>query len=287
MYTIVTDTSANLPQPLLERLQVPVVPFSYFYSGEEHTCVDTEAFDAAGYYGAIRKGLTVTTSQVPPQRFVEVFTPILERGEDVLFISMSSGISGSFDSAQMAAKQLREAYPERKICLLDTLAASLAEGIFVLEAVKARQAGAGIGENMQALAQRVQKMCQIFTVDDLMHLKRTGRLSAGAAIIGTALGIKPLLKGNEEGRIVTVQKLRGRRAAIAAIANEYEKLVQAPEKQTIGIAHADCREDAEQLARLLRAKRAPKEILLVDYEPVTGAHVGPGALALFFFGTHR
>jgi len=284
MFTIITDTSANLPAPLLAREEIDVIPFSYFTEGEERTCLDTEAFDDKAYYGMIRAGGRVTTSQITPQSYLERFAPALEQGGDILFISMSSGISGSFASAGTAARLLRERYPDRTIRLVDTLGASLGEGLLVLEALQYREQGKTVHETADLLEQRCQSMCQIFTVDDLMHLRRNGRLSSAGAILGTVLGVKPLLKGDTCGRIVTCGKVRGRRNAVRALAEHYDRLVRSPETQTVGIAHADCPEDAALLAELLNRNNPPRDILTVKYEPVTGSHVGPGALALFFFG---
>ena len=195
---------------------------------------------------------------------------------------MSSGISGSCNSARIGAQMLLEQYPERQIEVVDTLGASLGEGLVALEAARLRDEGLGAKEAAAQLRDLVQRMFNVFTVDDLLHLRRGGRLSNVAAIVGMVLNIKPLLKGNEEGKIVSFAKVRGRKKSIEELAARYDKLVVEPEKQTVGIAQAGCREDAAYLAELLNRNRPPKEILTVEYEPVTGSHVGPGALALFF-----
>jgi len=283
-FTIVTDTSSNLPTPLLKENDVSVIAFSYNLNGEEYICPDTEAFDGTRYYGLMRGGVVVTTSQINPQRYVDHVEPILQSGEDILFVNMSSGISGSYNCAEFAAAQLRVRYPERDIRLVDTLGASLGEGILVLKAIECRKKGLSLSDTAELLLAMRHRMYQVFIVDDLMHLKRSGRLSGTAAIVGTVLQIKPLLKGNERGEIINFGRVRGRRKAIEALAQKYDELVRGAEKQTVGIAHADCAEDAEYLAKLLRRSHAPKEIMTVGYEPVTGAHVGPGTLALFFEG---
>ena len=226
----------------------------------------------------------MTTSLVNPDRFISAARPLLAAGEDVLFVGMSSGISGSFGSAKLAAGDLREEFPGRDIQLIDTLGASLGEGILVLRAIEMRENGASLSETAAALRDMRWRMYQIFTVDDIMYLRRTGRLSNAKAIVASVLHIKPVLKGNEEGAIVAVDKIRGRRKSIDALVERYRKYAVAPETQTVGIAHADCAEDAEYLASALRIVAPPKEIMTVMYEPVTGSHVGPGALALFFLG---
>lgn len=287
MYRVVTDTSANLDKATAAKYGISVIPFNYYLNGLEASCIDIAAFDGAAYYAAIRAGARATTSQVPPARYIEYMEPILKQGEDILFVGMSSGISGSFYSAQAAAQELGEAYPARQIRLIDTLGASLGEGLLAIRAGEMRQHGADIAAAEAELLRMRDKMCQIFTVDDIMHLKSTGRLSNIAAVIGSVLNIKPLLKGDENGQIVCWQKVRGRRNAIKAIAAKYAELVEDAAGQDIGIAHADCARDAALLAELITLSSAPRSIIMQCYEPVTGAHVGPGALALFFIGSSR
>lgn len=282
MFRIVTDTSSNLPTAYLERENITVIPFTFHTESGEQACMDTAKFDAKAFYTAMRNGEKVTTSQIPPQRFVDTLRPILEAGEDILFVSMSSGISGSYASSRIAANQLSEEFPARKILTVDTYSASLAEGLVVMQAVECREKGMGIDETYQLLRALRHRIAQIFTVGDLRYLKRTGRLSNLEAAVGTVLQIKPLLKGDPEGKIVCFAKVRGRQRAIEEMAKRYKELVVAPETQTVCISHADCEADAQILASMLRRSKKPKDILIVDYEPVTGSHVGPGALALFF-----
>lgn len=284
MFEILTDTSANLESSLLKSRSITLVPFSFQSSGKEKTCLNTAAFRAKAYYEAMRKGVRVTTSQIPPQRYVDAMRPLLERGLDVLYVGMSSGVSASFNSAQMAAAQLRPQYPNRRICLVDTLGASLGEGLLVLEAARCRDEGLDVSAAAARLDEMRLRMCQVFTVDDLKYLRATGRLSNAKAALATVLHIKPLLKGDTRGKIVSFARARGRARSIAELAAQYDKYVVDAENQTVGIAHADCPEDAKALAELLQKNHPPREIMTVDYEPVTGSHVGPGALALFFLG---
>ncbi len=281
-FAVLTDTSGNLPTRLIRERDLKIIPFPYYYDGEEHTCLDTEAFPAEEFYEKIRQGLHVTTSQITPHQYVEFFEPFLKEGLDVIFVAMSSGISGSCNSAMIASDMLRERYPDRKAVIIDTRGASLGEGIIALHAADLRDAGADTDTAVAELEQRVERMFNVFTVDDLMHLRRGGRLSNWAAIVGMVLNIKPILKGNEFGRIVAWAKVRGRRKSIETLGALYDKYVVDPGSQIVGIAQAACREDAEYLASLLRRNHPPMEILSVEYEPVTGSHVGPGALALFF-----
>ncbi len=282
MFQVLTDTSANLPSELAAQHGISVIPFPYFVNGARHTCLDTEGFDGKTFYGAMREGAEITTSQIVPQHYIDVMRPLLQKGLDILFVGMSSGISGSYHSAELAAAELAPDFPERRIRLVDTLGASLGEGLLVLKAVEDKLRGLSLDDIYEKLMDLRHRICNVFTVDDLKYLRKGGRLSNLSFIVGTLLQIKPLLKGNEEGKIVAFAKLRGRKKALEALAARYDEYVEDPGEQVIGIAHADCPEDAAQLAALLRRNNPPKEILTVGYEPVTGSHVGPGTLALFF-----
>ena len=281
-FRIVTDTSANLPTELLEQYDIPVLPFNFYVDGKEANCLDTRVFDGKAFYDAIRDGAKVTTSQISPQIYEDMFRPMLENREEVLFVGMSSGISGSFHCAEIAKDDLLEDFPDAQLELVDTLGASLGEGILVLQAAEYRARGISLKETAKLLREQSRRICQIFTVDDLMYLRKGGRLSNVKAVVGTMLRIKPILKGNEQGQIVAFAKCRGRKKAIEALAERYAAWVRNPQEQIVGIAHADCPEDADYLIRLLKDANPPKEILSVCYEPVTGSHVGPGTLALFF-----
>ena len=288
-FAIFVDGSSNLPGRLLRELTIEILPCSYTMNGQPSTYDGSlDSFDAHEYYDMLRQGGRVQTSLLNTQLFLDSFRPVLERGEDVLYFSMSSGISGSYASGQIAARQLREEFPARKLLLVDTYSASLGEGLLVMRAVDCRREGMSIDDTYTLLRSLRHRMAQIFTVADLRYLRRTGRLSNLEAAVGTVLQIKPLLKGDPRGKIVCFAKLRGRQRAIEAIAKRYEELVRDAQTQTVGIAHADCAPDAQILASLLRRSSCPpKQILLVDYEPVTGSHVGPGALALFFLSDDK
>ena len=284
MFSIVTDTSANLDTDLLQQRQISVIPFHYYLDGQEQACHELNAFDGPSYYAAMRAGHKASTSQIPPQEYIDFFRPMLERDEDILLVSMSSGISGAYSSACMAAHQLREEFPQRQIILGDTFSASLGEGLMVLRAADCRDQGMSLLDTANFLNELRYHMCQVFTVGDLKYLRAAGRLSNLASMLGIARHIKPLLKGNEEGKIVGFGKVIGREKSIRALAEQYEAYVQDAGAQTVGIAHGDCPKDAALLAELLNRNAPPREIMTVCYEPVTGAHVGPGTLALVFFG---
>ncbi len=283
-FAIFTDTSANIPTELAEKYNIGVVPLSYFMNGEQRECVDTRSFDAAAYYADMKKGAKITTSQINPQKYVDYMEPTLEEGKDILFIGMAAGISGTLNSARIAREQLMDSYPEREIVIVDSMGASLGEGIWVLYACQCQQAGMTLQEAAEKLEAEKMRMYQLFTVDDLMHLRKGGRLSNAAAAVGTLLQVKPLLKGTTEGKIEAFEKVRGRKAVLSRMVEKYDALVVAPEQQIVGISHCGCPEDAAAMAESLKQKHSPKEILIVDHEPVTGSYLGPGALAIYFVG---
>ena len=281
-YVAVTDTSGNLPTHVARERGLAMIPFAYYVNGERLTCLDTESFDGDAFY-ALLKNTEVKTSQINPAEYADFFEPFLKDGRDVVYVAMSSGISGSCQSALLGAQLLKERYPDRTVEVVDTLGASLGEGLVAVEAARLRDEGLSAQEAAKRLRLLSERMFNVFTVNDLMFLRRGGRLSNLSAIVGTVLGIKPILKGGEDGRISAFADVRSRRRSVKALAAQYEQYVVNAERQTIGIAHAACRQDAELLISLIKeGEHPPKEILLVDYEPVTGSHVGPGALALFF-----
>lgn len=281
-YVIITDSAANIPTELTEKYGIEIIHFLYFLDGEEYICKDTSKWSCHTYYQKIRDGARVTTSQINPQKYIDCFSRFLKEGKNILFIGLSSGVSGSYSSALIAQKQLREHFPDRKIVLIDSLGASMGEGLLVLKAAILKKEGFSLRIVSQELLRARSRMFQVFTVDDLMHLKRGGRLSGISAGIGTVLNIKPILTGNTQGKIIAFAKVRGRKRAIEALAAKYAELVENQAVQTVAISQADCPEDAEYLASLISKTKPPKEILTVDFEPVTGSYVGPGALALFF-----
>ena len=284
MYEIITDTSANLDVALLRQQGIGVIPFSFYIDGQETRCTDTEQFDAKAFYDGMRRGTPVTTSQLTPQRYLDCFAPLLAAGRDILFVGMSSGISGSYASARMAAAQLQEEFPQRKLRLVDTLSASLGEGLQVLKAAEYRTAGIDLDTAADRLLEERHRMCQVFTVEDLRYLRRSGRISNLKAAVGTVLQIKPMLKGDPQGQIVCFAQVRGRKKSIEVLAEQYDRYIEDAENETVAIVHADCPQEAEELARLLQRNHPPRKILTACYEPMTDSHVGPGALALFFYG---
>lgn len=286
MIQIFTDTSANLPAAYIQKYSLRVIPLTYFVDGAEAHQDPAVDFDGKAYYDAMRSGTPVSTAMINLAAFLEPLHAALAAGDDVIYIGMSGGISGTAHAAALAAEELREKYPRAKIMTIDTYAASLGEGLQVLEAAELLRAGRSFEEVGDRILTRRPHMCQFFTVDDLNYLKRGGRISGAAALVGSVLGIKPILRGDETGHIVSCGKVRGNKKAYAELADYFDK--RALDKTArIGIAHADNREGTDYLLGLLRERGFTGECLEVYYEPVTGAHVGPGTVALFFYGTEK
>ena len=284
MTQLFTDTSANLPVEIIDEYGIEVVPFSYTIDGVEY--IPEREFDGKAFYAAMRAGSEVKTSMVNAGTFIERFKAALDAGKDVLYIGMSGGISGTANAALMAKQELDEEYPDRKIVVIDTLAASLGEGLLVIKAAEQLRDGAALDAIEEDIRAQVPHMCQSFTVDDLKYLKKTGRVSGAAAIIGNVLSIHPILIGDYEGKIVVKSKVLGMKRTFDALAERYAEL-SLSKTETIGIAHADNEEGKAYLVQRLRDKGLTGKCLSVCYEPVTGSHVGPGTVALFFFGTDR
>lgn len=284
MTQLFTDTSANLPVEIIDEYGIEVVPFSYTIDGVEY--IPEREFDGKAFYAAMRAGSEVKTSMVNAGTFIERFKTALDAGKDVLYIGMSGGISGTANAALMAKQELDEEYPDRKIVVIDTLAASLGEGLFVIKAAEQLKDGVALDAIEETIRAQVPSMCQSFTVDDLKYLKNTGRVSGAAAIIGNVLSIHPILIGDYEGKIVVKAKVRGMKRTLDALAERYAELALS-KTETIGIAHADNEEGKAYLVQRLRDKGLTGKCLSVCYEPVTGSHVGPGTVAMFFFGTDR
>ena len=284
MTQLFTDTSANLPVEIIDEYGIEVVPFSYTIDGVEY--IPEREFDGKAFYAAMRAGSEVKTSMVNAGTFIERFKAALDAEKDVLYIGMSGGISGTANAALMAKQELDEEYPDRKIVVIDTLAASLGEGLLVIKAAEQLRDGAALDAIEEDIRAQVPHMCQSFTVDDLKYLKKTGRVSGAAAIIGNVLSIHPILIGDYEGKIVVKSKVRGMKRTLDALAERYAEL-SLSKTETIGIAHADNEEGKAYLVQRLRDKGLTGKCLSVCYEPVTGSHVGPGTVALFFFGTDR
>ena len=287
-FLVFSDSACNLPGRFLTELDIHIVPFSYELDGELIPCADSpDDFDGHAYYEKMRNRAVVKTSLLNADAFISAFRPSLEAGQDIVYVGLSSGISGTLQSAHMAAQALMEEFPQRQVAILDSKGAGLGQGLLACRAADRRDEGLSLSEAMPLLEEERDRLCEFFTVGDLMHLRSTGRLSGVTALLGTVLQIKPLLRGDEEGHIVVCGKSRGRKKAISDLAALYKKRVKNPEVQRVFISHGDCLEDAELLGEMVKEIAAPKELIISIHEPLTGAHVGPGMLALFFLGDSR
>ena len=287
-FKIFTDSSANLPGSKLERYNIDVIPFSYEINGASFTAEkNTDNFDCHGYYEMLRNKTVVKTSLINVQDFCDAIVPTLKAGQDVLFVGMSSGVSGTMQAARVAARLLTEEFPERKVRMFDSLGAAFGVGLTACKAAEFAEAGCNMDDTVMRLEDFRTRLCHYFTVDDIMYLKRGGRISGVTAAVGTVLNIKPILCGNDEGKIVSCGKARGRKQAIEMLAEIYQKKVLNAENQTVAISHGDCIEDARRLASIVCDIAKPKELLIMPHEPMTGAHVGPGMLGLFYEGKRR
>ena len=284
MIRLFTDTAANLPFELTEREGIAVIQFPYTVDGVDQA--QDREFDGAGFYGAMRRGAQVNTSMISVERYAEIFESAVKAGNDVIYVGMSGGISSSASAAALAAKRVCAAIPDARIAAIDTFAASLGEGLLVLKAAELIKRGLTFSEIEEFLIEARRHVCQYFTVDDLRYLRRTGRISGASALIGGMLNIKPILQGDESGHIVMCGKERGTKRAYENIAERYAALA-VDKSADIGLAHADNAEGAAALIAMLRERGFTGECMSVCYEPVTGSHVGPGTVALFFLGVHK
>ena len=284
-YKIITDSGCDLPKEMLSKLSVQAVPLIVNFRGE--ALEDSVDEGIKEIYAGLRDGEAATTSAVNPDRWMEEMEGVLAEGQDVLVIAFSSGLSTTYQSAAIAAGELKEKYPDRKILVVDSLSASLGQGLLVWYACKKKDEGLSVEELATWVEENKLHLCHWFTVDDLMYLKRGGRISAATALVGTMLKIKPVLHMDDEGHLINMSKARGRKAAIDALAEKAVELGANYDNSTMFICHGDCIEDAEYLAKLAKEKCGAKEVFIGYTGAVIGSHSGPGTLALFFMGDHR
>lgn len=286
-YVIMTDSSCDLPAEVAERFEIPALPLSTQISGKTYqNYIDGSGVDIQWFYAQLREKQPATTSAVNMQAFSAAMEPILQSGRDILYLGFSSALSSTYEAGAMAAAELAPKYPERKIYAVDTLCASLGEGLLVYLTAKERERGCTIDEARDFAERTKLHICHWFTVDDLFHLKRGGRVSAAVAVVGSMLGIKPVMHVDNAGRLINVEKARGRRRSIERLAEKAEELGVDLAGQTVFISHGDCIDDVRYLEERLHALGV-KETLVNYVGPVIGAHSGPGTLAMFFVGRER
>ncbi len=287
-YVIVTDSGIDLTQKMIAELELVVGSLKFTIEGNTYEDrSDKSKLSTPTFYNMLREGKTSVTTQINTEEFKDLFEPILKRGEDVLYIGFSGGLSGTYQSACIAAEELREMYPERKLYTVDSLCASMGQGLLVYHAAQLKKNGTDIDALYAWLKDNLLKLCHWFTVDDLNHLKRGGRVSAATALVGTVLGIKPVLHVDDEGHLINVAKARGRKASLDMLVQKMAESAIEPENQTIFISHGDCYEDAKYVADKIRAKFGTKKFEINFVGPVIGGHAGPGVVALFFLGKQR
>ena len=286
-YVIFTESTGDLTPALIEAADLRVLPMAFTLDGKEYrNYPDGREMSAHDYYEKLRTGSLCTTSQVTMLEFQQAFTPVLEAGQDILYLAFSSGLSGTYQSGCVAAEELKEKFPGRRIVCVDSLQASMGEGLFCYLVGKKRCQGADLATAADYARQIAPQFCAWFTVDDLMFLKRGGRVSSAAAVAGTLLGIKPVLHVDEEGHLIPKEKVRGRRASLDALVKHFEATALDKTGGTVFISHGDCADDARYVIDKLRALGV-KEIEMGDIGPVIGAHSGPGTVALFWLGSAR
>lgn len=285
-FAVFADGSANLPKSMLEGISL--LPCNYTVDGKPQTYWgDVDHFDGPAFYQQLREGKLVRTSLLNTQLFLSRFAPILTRGTDIIYIAMSSGISGTYNAARIAAQELMELYTGRFVHIVDSLGCGFGNGLLAVRAAKLSREGYSAREAAAILDGEVPHTCQYFTVDDLNFLKSTGRVSGVTAKIATVLNIKPILFGDATGHIISCAKVRGRRNSIDFLARKYEEKRLDCDDQHVCISHGDCPQDAEALAGLVRKITPEVPITVCMHEPFSGAHVGPGMLGLFFRGKER
>lgn len=287
-YVILTDSSCDLPAPLADELDVQVLPLSITLGGGQYAnYLDGREISFKSFYDRMRAGEACSTSAVNTSAFLELMEKFLAEGKDVLYLGFSSGLSGTYSAGETAAQTIRAKYPERTVLTVDTLCASLGQGMLIYLAAQEKRKGKSIEEVCAFVEETKLHLCHWFTVDDLQFLKRGGRISSTAAVLGSILQVKPVLHVDNAGHLINMAKVRGRRASLNALADKMAETAINPAEQTIFISHGDCEADAKSLGDILKARLHVKDVIINYVGPVIGAHAGPGVVALFFVGTAR
>lgn len=287
-YVIITDSCCDLSAETAQREGITSIPMHLTLEGKEYcNYLDGREIGSGEFYAKLRAGSMASTAAINPDVFTTVFEKLLSEGKDILYLGFSSGLSSTYHASTLAAEELSIKYPESRIYCVDTLAASMGQGLLVYLATQKKKDGATIEEVRDFVEQNKLNLCHWFTVDDLNHLKRGGRVSAATALVGTMLNIKPVLHVDDEGHLINVGKARGRKASIESLFNHMKESAINPSQQTVFISHGDCEGDALYLKKMLEKEFSPKEIQINAIGPVIGAHSGPGTLALFFLGDKR
>jgi len=284
-YKIITDTCCDLWQEFYAELQTEVVSLSVQFKDQSYTTYSEPWLK--DFYNGLRDGESAQTSAVNPEGWKQVIQPVLQNGQDALVMVFSSGLSTTYQSAVIAAQELMEDYPERTVKVVDTLCASMGQGLLVWHACKKRDEGLSLEELYTWCEENKLHLCHWFTVDDLMYLKRGGRVSATTALVGTMLQIKPVMHVDDEGHLIKVSTVRGRKGSLDALIKKFVETGLPGENDTVFISHGDCIDDAQYIADKLKKEHGVKEVIIYYVGAVIGSHSGPGTVALFFLGDHR
>ncbi len=287
-FVLATDSCCDLPNEMVLAANLEVIPLSFEIGGKNyHNYLDERSIKTKDFYGKMRDKQIATTSLINVGEFLVFFEPFLKAGNDILYIGFSSALSGTIQSARIAAEELKMTYPDRKIIVIDSLSASMGQGLLVWYAIKLKEAGQSIEEVAQWTENHRLELCHLFTVDNLGTLRRGGRLSGTAALVGSLLMVKPVLHITDEGKLVPIKKARGRKSSLQIIVDLMKERIKDPEKQTIFISHADDIESANYVKDLISEQLGLKDFVIGQVGPVIGAHSGPGTIAVFFLGDPR
>ncbi|MDE8703151.1 DegV family protein [Adlercreutzia equolifaciens] len=288
-FAIVTDSSSNLTEELIDELDLHILPLTFMVDGQEfQSYLKGEKTDLSQFYTMMREGKVITTSLPNLKASRELIEGLLKEGQDVLYLGFSSGLSGTYQAIDLILAELADQYPDRTVMGVDTLAASMGEGLLVYYAARKRNEGASIQEVRDWVEEHKLHLAHWFTVDDLMFLFRGGRVSRTSAWAGTLLNIKPVMHVDDEGHLIPLEKVRGRKKSLKALVDHMEQTANAPvADQTVFISHGDCLEEAQYVADLVRERFGVTDIVINYVDPVIGAHSGPGTMALFFLASER
>lgn len=287
-FKIMTDSTANLPHNMIDAYDIEVLSYSLFVDDEEYKdYIKGAEIDYKHLYSLMREKKNVTTTLINSDTIYNAIKVFLEKGQDVLYVNFSSGLSGTYNALMIAIEDLREEFPDRKIYGLDSLSAALGQGLLVKLLVEKRKEGKNIDEVYEWGLKHRFNICHEFTVDDLFFLKRGGRISQTTAVVGSALNVKPILHMDDEGHLINIGKVRGRKKSLDTLCEKMEKNAINPQIQTPYIIHGDCLEDAEYLAERIKERLGCKDALIQMLDPVIGSHSGPGTVSLFYYGNKR
>ena len=281
-YVLITDSASDLPSEIAESLEVEILPMKYMVN--DTPCIDKD-FDMENFYNLLRGKALSLTSQTNVEEFSSYFSGYLENGKDILYIGFPLSLSGMNNSARIAARELSEKYPERKIIVIDSVSASIGQGLLVYYAALKKKSGATIDEVADFVNENKLKFCHWFTVDDLYFLKRGGRISQATAVVGSILNVKPLLSMNDEGKLYVFDKIRGKKKVLDLMSSKIENLNSNYKKVFVG--HADCLDDAKYVAEKISAENPSLDVTITHLGPIIGTHTGPGTVALAFAGNSR